>query len=969
MDLGFLWQGLLIGSDAAQAAAPAAPKLAGGSASPCGTAPQARRPIMRAAVAVVIALSCPLAFAQDAGRTLIEWRFDAGDLEGWGRPNHIADLRVEDGAMQGTIADWDPFVVAPRFDIPATAWQAVEVRLRTDLGGAAEVFWTNTTETQFGGFSPGKETKFDVIGDDQWHTYRVRPYWHTEGRIILLRLDLPRPEASEAGQRTFAVDWVRIVDLGEPADVGADTRWDLRETPGAWVGADGATAEVTADGLRLQVGEQGGGIVGPPLRVPTDDRFWVSIAMAVDAGQAGVIRWVSSEHPGVREHRFDLRPDGEFHVYNVDMSSARQWTGDLLLLGLSPSLEPGANATIRSVTVAEEPQGPPEVEATWAGLEDAINRVGPELPFIVALTNRGGETAAGLRIADLTLPPGLSIAGDDWRTIPPVEPFRPVTHRFHVSASAPVRGTVELTLAGVGAPVEPVRMPVEVTPSLDLPPADYVPEPRPVACDYEIGAYYFPGWASRARWQPVERLAPERRPVLGWVLGWYDEASPECVDWQIKWAVEHGISVFMVDWYWSAGGRSHEHWLHDGYMNARHRRYLKWCMMWANHNPPGTHSEDDQRAVTRYWLDNYFAMDEYYRIDGMPVVIIWSPGRMRGDMGGSEGVRRLLDISQQMAREAGYPGICFVAMKFPEASTDPALVQQFADEGFAMTTIYHYMGHGGQAADPRSYPFELVADSTYPFLASWREAGIIPFFPAISTGWDSRPWHGNRATVVRDRTVPLFQRICDDVKRFADETGLEWGEGSYLEPCREFGFGMYDALRDTFCHEPPGGWPPNITPRDVGLGPYDLQGSGSRRAWDFERGAQGWGAFMGVTDFRAEGGAICFTTTSPDPALAVALQDVPAVEVGTVVIRMSIDGLAEEGEKGQLFWSTTTAPVSEATSVHFELIGDGEYHDYVLPVGESDRWRRRITSFRFDPCSHAGARICIDEIRMEPPAQ
>ncbi len=925
---------------------------------------------MRAVTVVTFVLSCAIAAAQDDGRTLIEWRFDAGDLEGWGVANHITDLRVEDGAMTGTIADWDPFVIGPQFDIPATAWQVIEVRLRTDQGGSGEFFWTNTTESQYGGFSPGKETPFEVIGDGQWHTYRVRPYWHTEGRIILLRLDLPRPEPADAGRRSFAVDFIRIVDLGEPAQLGADTHWDLRAQPEAWTAEGGATVEPTAEGLRVSAGDQPGPITAPPLRLPVDERFWVSIEMAVDAGSIGLVRWVSSDEAGVQSQRFELRPDGRFHVYNVDMSAARHWAGDLLLLGLTPSLQPGATATIRSVTVAEEPLGPADIEVTWAGLEEAVNRVGPELPFVVWLLNRGGETATNLRIADLQLPPGMAPVGDDWRALPEVEPFRRTAHRFTVAATRPASGEALLTLSGAGAPAEPVRIPVEVTPSLGLPPADYVPEPQPVACDYEIGAYYFPGWASRARWQPVETLAPERRPVLGW----YDEARPEVVDWQIKWAVEHGIGLFMVDWYWSAGSRHLEHWLHDGYMNARYRGYLKWCMMWANHNPPGTHSEEDQRAVTQYWLDHYFGMPEYYTIDGMPVVIIWSPGRMRGDMGGSEGVRRLLGISQQMVRDAGYPGICFVAMKFPEASTDPAMIQQLADEGFAMTTIYHYMGHGGQAADARNYPFELVADSTLPFLRAWRDADIIPFFPSISTGWDSRPWHGDRATVIHGRTVPLFERICRDVKGFADETGLrriavgplnEWGEGSYLEPCREFGFDMYDALRDVFCEEPEGGWPPNITPRDVGLGPYDLPSAEGREVWDFADNAQGWGPFMGLTDFRVEDGAVCFTTTSNDPALSVALPEILASDVGTVVIRMRIDELAEEGERGQLFWSTTTAPVSEATSVRFELIGDGEYHDYVLPVGESDRWRRRITSFRLDPCSHAGAGVCIDEIRME----
>jgi len=31
------------------------------------------------------------------------------------------------------------------------------------------------------------------------------------------------------------------------------------------------------------------------------------------------------------------------------------------------------------------------------------------------------------------------------------------------------------------------------------------------------------------------------------VLGWYREGDPELADWQIKWAVEHGITFFAYD--------------------------------------------------------------------------------------------------------------------------------------------------------------------------------------------------------------------------------------------------------------------------------------------------------------------------------------------------------------------------------------------------------------------------------------
>ncbi len=893
---------------------------------------------MRGKLIVAAAMTCAIAWGQP--RSLIEWRFDAG-LEGWRAANHVEGLRADDGAMIGRATDWDPFVTSPQFEIAATPWQVVELRLRSRIGGMAEIFWTNTTQTQYEGFSPGKETAFEVTGDGQWHTYRIQPWWHAEERIILLRLDLPRTEPADPYE--FAVDYIRVVDPGAPAAVPGDGDWRL-----------------PAEGWETE----GGRLEARGLRVPLDGRPWLALELS-GGGGSGLIQWVSWEHNGLHSRSFTIEGNGEPRVHNVQMSGSRQWSGDLLMLAVT--VPPGA--TVRRIAIAEEPVGPPQVEVRFAGPTNAINRSRQQIPFTIHLTNRGGEAAETLRIARIELPEGVAVVErDGWRELPPVDPFTPASHEFILRASRPVEGVVRIVLDGPGAPATAIEAPIRITQALSLPPAEYVPEPRPVRSEYEIGAYYFPGWATRARWEPVRRNAPQRKPVLGW----YDEGNPEVADWQIKWAVEHGISFFMVDWYWNAGSTHLMHWLEHAYMNARYRSYLKFCLMWANHNPPGSHSEDDQRAVTRYWLEHYFGMDEYYTIDGKPVVIIWSPGRMRQDMGSSEGVRRLLEISQQMAREAGYPGICFVAMKFPEASTDPALIGGFANEGFEMTTIYHYIGHGGAAEDPRHYPFELVAESTLPFLRARREANIIPFFPAISTGWDSRPWHGDRATVVHGRTVPLFRRICEDVRTFADESGLrriavgplnEWGEGSYIEPNREFGFGMYDALRETFCDEPPGGWPPNIAPQDVGLGPYDLPEPEARSVWDFADGPQGWSPLMGVSNLRAEGGALQFETTSADPAITCALPDVRAADVAEVHIRMSLDGDGGT-ERAQLFWSTSTQEVSEGTSVRFDVVRDGEYHDYVLRVAESDRWRGLITAFRFDPCSRPEATVRIDDIRL-----
>lgn len=42
------------------------------------------------------------------------------------------------------------------------------------------------------------------------------------------------------------------------------------------------------------------------------------------------------------------------------------------------------------------------------------------------------------------------------------------------------------------------------------------------------------------------------------------------------------------------------------------------------------------------------------------------------------------------------------------------------------------------------------------------------------------------------------------------------------EPNGEFGFGMYEAVRDVFGVRPAGGWPVNYVPADVGRGPYPV---------------------------------------------------------------------------------------------------------------------------------------------------
>ena len=928
-------------------------------------------------VVAFVALLVPTTLPAADAAAAIGWDFnDPAELKDWKHANHITELKISDGALTGRIANWDPFVRGPQFEIPATPYQHVEVKLKTDCDGQGDLYWSNTTDTPYGGFMPKKKTSFRIIGDGQWHVYRIDPYWHKEKKIILLRLDLPRPQEDEIGNKTFAIDYLRIVGADAKQQVIAEPRWDFSTGLLGWSAGDGGTARATREGLRLAAGDSAdAGITSGPLRCTVHEKYWVCVEMKTDAGTAGYFQWVSSQHEGIHSAKFPVKADGQFHIYNIDLSSQQAWTGEALLLGLQPTNAKDAKTIVRKISLGMDPMGKADVDCLYLGLDEAIARAGRPATLVLKLVNRGGEsTGSDLHIAELSLPAGVSVVDDgDWRKIETLETFAAVSHYIQIQSRQPIAGEVAVTLAGQGAPAKPLTGKLEFTQPLGLARADYVPEPRPVKSDYDIGAFYFPGWESEAKWKRVAEPAPERKPVLGW----YEEGNPECVDWQIKWAVEHGINFFLVDWYWHSGTRRLEHWV-NAFKQARYRRYLKWAMMWANHNRPGSHSEADMREVAKYWVKSYFNMPEYMRIDGKPVVMIWSPANLRRDLGADDGGKRALSIAREVAKEAGYPGIYFVAMKWPEASTDPALIRELANDGYDMTSIYHYMHHGDQAEDPMDFPFELCVRSSYDHWQSWRKADILPFLPNVSTGWDSRPWHGDRARVVRDRTVSGFRRICEDAKRFADETGIkrmtlgplnEWGEGSYAEPNKEFGFGMYDTVRDVFCKKPAEGWPPDVIPSDVGRGPYDYPETKIETvtAWKFAESADGWSPMMGIKNFRHDGEAIQFETTSHDPALVASLHKVEAAKYPALLIRMKLES-AEADDQAQLFWSTTTAPVSETSSVRFAVKGDGKYHDYFVALQKNSRWRGTISSFRLDPCSYKDCKVSIAEIRLSTDA-
>ena len=149
----------------------------------------------------------------------------------------------------------------------------------------------------------------------------------------------------------------------------------------------------------------------------------------------------------------------------------------------------------------------------------------------------------------------------------------------------------------------------------------YVPVPRPATSDYIVAAHYYAAWKKGAAQihNGFDDLHdyPERTPLMGY----YDEENPEVCDWEIKWAVEHGINCFIHCWYRLKNNAGKPvtvndlrcgHGLHEALFNAKYQKYMKFAIMFEASERWGGTDEKDM-------IENY---DEYTSIlDITPEVI------------------------------------------------------------------------------------------------------------------------------------------------------------------------------------------------------------------------------------------------------------------------------------------------------------------------------------------------------------
>ena len=364
---------------------------------------------------------------------------------------------------------------------------------------------------------------------------------------------------------------------------------------------------------------------------------------------------------------------------------------------------------------------------------------------------------------------------------------------------------------------------------------------------YDVAAYVWPSYTGdepRSRifwsegygeWQTVKNVKQnsvdkprdyvwDRKPLWGYV----NEANPDVMEMQINCASRHGVNVFIYDWYWYDNRPFLENCLNDGYLKAKNNDLVKFYLMWANHDANHMWSIDNSdelgdeviwhgdvtfetfQTIVDRWITKYFSHPSYYKIDGKPVLMIYSIMKFLESFGGTEGAQAAIDYFRKEVKKAGFPGLHLqlVYNAFEGFDYDGRFGGTPGDayELLDFDSVSHY-NMGKQSERNKDYS-EIIKDHQKGY-DEMDAAGRL-YFPQVSLGWDNNPrFRKFRPYVMKNNTPENIKKALVQAKAYADTHKLpaplviinswnEWTETSYLQPDNVYGYGYLEAVKEVF---------------------------------------------------------------------------------------------------------------------------------------------------------------------------
>lgn len=362
--------------------------------------------------------------------------------------------------------------------------------------------------------------------------------------------------------------------------------------------------------------------------------------------------------------------------------------------------------------------------------------------------------------------------------------------------------------------------------------------------EYHVAAYVWPSchnservsekvWPQgKGEWEVIQKGIPlfeghyqPRLPLWGYEM----DNNPVVMEKWIDVATDHGVNVFIFDWYWYEGKPFLEETLDDGFLKAKNNEKMQFYIMWANHdlhsgmiNPhiyktdsilwTGDVDWENFKIVVDRVINQYFKKTNYFKISGKPVISIFSLENLVNSFHSIEKTRMAIDYFREEVKKAGFPGLHFqgIGVGSPvrllsEKNANGRGINEIAS-ALDLNSVTMYNG----AVDLNFEDYMKYCESGLKLRKELDSLLSIPFFPVVSVGWDNSPRYpkmGKSAIIHKNITPESFAAYLQRAKNYADEhpeqpkliiinAWNEWIEGSYLLPDMKYGFGYLKAVNE-----------------------------------------------------------------------------------------------------------------------------------------------------------------------------
>ena len=530
---------------------------------------------------------------------------------------------------------------------------------------------------------------------------------------------------------------------------------------------------------------------------------------------------------------------------------------------------------------------------------------------------------------------------------------------------------------------------------------DYVPVPSipSKSNGYLIGMQMCPLWTPGQYNQSWDNIlsTPDRMSILGA----YDEGDPEVSDWEIKWMTEHGIDYQLVCIYpnikystdadatpYKPNNVRQGDSLYEGYMNAKYSSSMPFCIMYENSiiNPNTDalktyYYNDFFDYVLPNWIEYYFKDSRYLKVDGRPIVGIYSMDQFLAMFGST--------TSEKNAGLSRFRSACTAAgVGNPYIMAMPSAYPLSAFTAYADYDIDSIGQYGWGIKYPIKHQ-EVVINSE----VSASNTNNLDFVPTLMPSKDNLAWDGEAgynatkaefkeeltwlkntfASVMNARTTT--KKLSKKLLNLASWN--EFGEGHYMAPTIGKGFDYLDAIREVFVSS--GTHSHTVTAsqkarvnkmvdqdrKTTTVRENSAQSTSNltaKKTWSFSSSTDynDWSAYQGITSMSRTSNKMYIKPEQSENGknAMIKLNNLPAdtslYDVTYIKVNMAIpsDKLKYWGG-GYIYFTTDTDGTFDTNKrVYFggtSSYTDGNYYDFYIPVGKNAKWKGNLTGLRFQP--------------------